>query len=138
MTTTACGTTCDGSCGWCRLTAELNTARAQITEMRLMHGRACDERDSLKTQNKQLWELAYPDGPGGDAGFSCAAYEKAVAERDALEKANQMAYEKHVELETSNGRLREALIFARQTIENCTAMDCPKALARIDDALYPA
>jgi len=30
----ACGTTCDGTCGWCRLTAERDALRAEVARLR--------------------------------------------------------------------------------------------------------
>lgn len=32
MTTPACGTTCDGTCGWCRLTAERDALKDQMQQ----------------------------------------------------------------------------------------------------------
>ena len=68
------------------LTSERDEFKSAMVEYRhSVMGLDC-ERDALKEQNKKLWELAYPDGPSGDAGFSCKAYMKLEAEREALKK----------------------------------------------------
>jgi len=59
----ACGTTCDGTCGWCRLTAERDALKAKVTQ----HNRSFAGHAEPRKSN--LYRLPQPLGVFNNSGI---------------------------------------------------------------------